>query len=60
MIESLQQRHEELIKRHQEAIIRGENAKARRMDRIAKVSLFLFTLKMYFYHFLLTAISRSY
>jgi hypothetical protein len=40
-MEALQQRHEELTKRHQEAISKGDNSKARRMDRLTKVIFFL-------------------
>jgi hypothetical protein len=39
VLEALQQRHQELTRRHQEAISNGDNAKARRMDRIVKVSV---------------------
>jgi hypothetical protein len=39
-MEALQQRHEELVKRHQEAVSKGDNSKARRMDRLTKVILF--------------------
>jgi cell division protein FtsL len=57
-MEALQQRYEELTKRHQEAVSKGESSKARRMDRLTKV--FFFVLKIIFYMFLFTAISRSY
>ncbi len=60
-MQALQQRRDELTKRQQEALSRGDFSKARRMDRLSKVSLFFLTLKMNSYHFLLiTAISRSY
>jgi len=40
VMEALQQRHEELVKRHQEAVSKGDNSKARRMDRLTKVIVF--------------------
>ncbi|CAF0805027.1 unnamed protein product [Adineta ricciae] len=36
VLEALQQRHEELTKRHQDAVSKGDNSKARRMDRLSK------------------------
>ncbi|UJR27493.1 hypothetical protein I4U23_008777 [Adineta vaga] len=36
ILEALQQRHVELTKRHQDAISKGDNSKARRMDRLSK------------------------
>jgi hypothetical protein len=57
-MEALQQRHEELTKRHQEAISKGDNSKARRMDRLAKV---IFSNKNFIsMGCFSTAISRSY
>ena len=37
-MEALQQQHEELIKRHQDAVGKGESSKARRLERLCKVS----------------------
>jgi len=39
-MQALQQRRDELTKRQQEALSRGNFPKARRMDRLSKVSLF--------------------
>jgi 23S rRNA maturation mini-RNase III len=41
VLEALQQRHEELTKRYQDAVNKGDNAKARRMDRLTKVNIYL-------------------
>ncbi len=52
VMEALQQRHEELINRHQEAIAKGDNSKARRMERLKKVfsfSYFKNSSSIYFY-----------
>lgn len=38
VLEALQQRHEDLTKRFQDATSKGDSAKARRLDRLAKVS----------------------
>jgi hypothetical protein len=40
VMQALQQQHEELTKRYQEALSRDEYSKARRMDRLSKVSFF--------------------
>jgi hypothetical protein len=41
-MEALQQRYDELSKRGEEAAIRGDNSKARRMERQSKVIYLLF------------------
>ena len=38
IMEALQQQHEELVKRHQDALSKGESSKARRLERLCKVS----------------------
>ena len=38
IMEALEQRHQELTKRGEEAAINGDRSKARRMERLSKVS----------------------